>query len=305
MANQANVAVITQMSFLHGLAEQQAAFVRAGARVVTGTGGSFRVSGRSIGGLAATLSKTATSSTPTDIANFEASVTTDHKVIHHTVNNKMLQTEKGYEDAGTELANKVLVSMDKDWFDYCEGLPSLAHPRVGTGPFQVGASKKFADTSLAYLQTEGGAGTQDNLLTTAFSETSLDAAIQLLNKYKDDRGVPLHLGLRPAGLALTVGPKNRKTAEEVVQSMLSGDDNAKNTLGPRIGSVVVWNWTTDEDDWMLLDRFNSPVGMFIAAAPTVRIAPQTNGLFTDIIAEYESAPFVLPYECGLVFSNVA
>ena len=54
MANVLNAPVITQRSFLHGLAENTSAFALAG-RVTTGAGGSLKISGRAIGGLAATL----------------------------------------------------------------------------------------------------------------------------------------------------------------------------------------------------------------------------------------------------------
>ena len=303
MANQANVPVITQASFITGLAEQTSVFARCG-RVVTGTGGTFKVSGRSVGGLAAALAKTASALAATDVANFEVDVTTAHKVIKHTVNNKMLTSEKGYENVGTELANKILVSMDKDYMDFLEGLFAAAHPRAGAAVFEVGAGKKFIDTGLAYLQTEGGAGTQDNLITTAFSETALDAALQLLWKYKDDRGVPLHLGLA-GGVVLVVGPKNRKTAQEVVYSDLSGADNAINSQRALISDVVTWNLTTDEDDWFLIDVRNAPVGTYIAAPPSVSMGMSDDGLFTHFVAEYESVPFKLPYEYGIIGSNVA
>jgi hypothetical protein len=72
-----------------------------------------------------------------------------------------------------------------------------------------------------------------------------------------------------------------------------------------ISDVVVWNWTTDEDDYFVIDASNSPVGMYIAEAPTVRVAPQTNGLFVDMIAEYQAVAFKLPYEYGIIGSNVA
>lgn len=291
------------MSMLHGLAEQVAEFTRAG-RVVTGAGGSFQVSGRSVGGLAASLAKTTSSLAATDIANFEASVTTAHKVIKHTVNNKLLTSDVGYENIGAELANKILVSMDKDYFDFLEGLFSAAHPRAGAGVFQVGAGKKYLDTGLAFMQTEAGAGTQDNLITSAFSEVALDAALQLLWKYKDDRGVPLHLGLR-GGITLIVGPKNRKAAQEVVNSNLSGADMAINSMNSLISDIITWNLSADEDDWFLIDTANAPVGMYIAAPPTVSVSPSDDGLFTHFVAQYESVPFKLPYEYGIVGADFA
>ncbi len=303
MANQANAERVVQREFLHGMANNTMAFALAG-QVTSGGGGSIQISGRSIGGLATTLAKTASSQSATDIANFEASVSTVHKVIKHTMNKRLLTTEQGYSNMGAELANKVMVSLNKDYFDFLEGLFSATHPRAGTGAFQVGASKKFIDTGLAYLQTEGGAGTQNNLLTSAFSEAALDAAVQLLLKYRDDRGVPLHLGMG-GGLTLVVGPKNRKLAGEVVGSDLSGADMAVNTLKPLIGSVVVWNWTTDEDDWFLLDPQNAGVGTHIEMAPTVSLSDSDDGLFVHAVAQYASVPFKAPYEYGVIGSNVA
>ena len=304
MANSFGSLNIVQQSFVHGLAENVPAFMRTGAKVATGVAGQFRVGGHAIGGLAATLSKTATTSTPTDLATSEVSVSTVKKVIHHTVTTEALGSEYELNGAGMELANKVAVSLDKDYFDFLEGLFSAAHPLAGAGAFQTGAGKKYIDTGLAYLQGEAGAGTQNNLLTSALSEAALDSAIQLLNKYRDDRGVPLHLGMR-GNLRLVVGPKNRKTARELVFSEVSGADLQINSVGELINDVVVWNWTTDEDDWMLIDGNNAPVGMYIAEAPTVRVAPQTNGLFVDMIAEYQAIPFKLPHEYGIIGSNVA
>ena len=304
MANSFESLNIVQQSFVHGLAENVPAFMRTGARVATGVPGQFRVGGHSIGGLAATLSKTSTSSTPTDLATSEVSVSTVKKIIHHTVTTEALASEYELNNAGVELANKVAVSMDKDFFDFLEGLFTAAHPLAGGGSFEKGAAKKYIDTGLAYLAGEAGAGTQDNLITAALSEAALDSGIQLLNKYRDDRGVPLHLGMR-GNLRLVVGPKNRKTARELVFSEVSGADLQINSVGELISDVVVWNWTTDEDDYFIIDANNSPVGMYIAEAPTVRVAPQTNGLFVDMIAEYQAIPFKLPHEYGIIGSNVA
>lgn len=303
MANAFDSKNIVQQHFVTGLAENVPAFMRAGGRIATGVPGEFRVGGRALGGLAATLSKTATSSTATDLSTTELAHSTVKKVIHHTVTTEALGSEFALADAGAELANKVAVSLDKDYFDFKEGLFSAAHPLAGGGAFEKGAGKMYIDTGLAFLQGEGGAGTQNNLLTAALSEAGLDSAIQLLNKYKDDRGVPLHLGMR-GNLKLIVGPKNRKTARELVFSEVSGADMQINSVGELINDVVVWNWTTDEDDWFLVDGNNSPLGMYIAEAPTVRVAMQTNGLFVDMIAEYQAIPFKLPYEYGIIGSNV-
>jgi len=295
-----------QEAFVEALAENSAAFSRAG-QVKTGPAGTLKIGGVMAGGIASTLADTDTSAAATDLSTIEASVTTAKRFIKHTVPMHMLDKEPMLVQAGRILADNALTNMSKDYFDFLEGLFAAAHPRAGAGAFQVGANKKYIDSALKFLNTAGGEGTQDNLLTSAFSEAALDSAFQLLLKYKSDRGVPLHIGAN-GGLVLVVGPKNLKTAKEIVYSDLSGSDMAVNTMKGLITDVVPWNFTTDEDDWFLIRDPKSPscpVGLYIAEAPTARMAPSADGLFVDFIAEYTNVPFKSPMEAGIIGSNVA
>lgn len=292
-------------AFGEALAQNTAAFAKAG-RVVTGEAGTFYAGGTAAGGLAATLATTATSLSATDISTFEASVQTVHKVVKHTTTREAFMRDYNMNESAIArtLADAVTVSLNKDYFDYCEGLFAAAHPRAGTGAFQVGASKKYIDTGLKYLNGEGGEGTQANLLTAALSATALDSAIQLLNKYKSDRGIPLHLGLS-GGLTLVVSPKNRRLALQLMGSAVDSSNLQLNVFQGDIGSVVVWNLTTDDDDWFLIDQANAPVGMYISQLPSLMINPSDDGLFVHMVAEYSAVPFKLPTEAGIVGSNVA
>lgn len=304
MANSFDALRILQTSFIQGLAEGNNGFTRSGARLVIDAPGQLRVGGISAGGLAATLSKTATSLAATDLATHEVSVSSVKKVIKHTITTEAAQSEYTIAQAGAIMSSDAGVSLNKDYFDFLEGLFSAAHPLAGAGAFQKGGAKKYIDTGLAYLQTEGGAGTQNNLLTAALSEAALDAAIQLLNKYRSDRGVPLHLGMG-SNLKLVVGPKNRKLARQLIGSEVTSAALQINEVAEHVNDVIVWNWTTDEDDWFLIDADNSPVGMFVPEAPTVRMAPQSDGLFVDLVAEFQAIPFKTPHEYGIIGSNVA
>src|SRR3990172_3380189 len=306
MANSFAAPRIFQDAFVAAIAEQPAAFAGAG-RVVTGLPGTYRIGGVMAGGLAQTVADTDTSVTATDVATIESTVNTSHRVIKHTVPRHVLDKDYALAAWGQQLASDVAVNLSKDYFDFLEGLFAAAHPRAGAGAFQVGAGKKYIDSGLAYLAGLGGAGTQSNLLTSAFSEAALSSALQLMIKYKTDRGVPMHLGIN-GGLVLVVGPKNLQTSHEVIKSTLSGSDMADNMFKGLIADVVCWNFTTDEDDWFLISdpsKPSCPVGTYIAEAPTVYAKPSDDDQFVHLMAEYTSACFKSPMEAGIIGADVA
>lgn len=301
MANTFATPKIFQDSFVNALAEQSSAFARAG-RVVVGPAGTYQIGGIMAGGIAQTVADTDTSVTATDIGTAIASASTNKRVIKHTVPKHVMEKEFAMKSWAAQLASDCLVNLDKDYFDFLEGLFAAAHPRAGAGAFQVGAGKKYLDTGLAFL-----GGTQDNLLTSAFSEAALGAALQLMLKYKSDRGVAQTLGLT-GGLVLVVGPKNLQTAMEVCKSTLSGADNAENMFKGLIKDVVCWNWTTDEDDWFLIGdpaKPSCPVGTYLSEAPTVYASLSDDQQFVHLIAEYTSGVFKAPLEANIIGANVA
>jgi hypothetical protein len=183
------------------------------------------------------------------------------------------------------------------------GLFAAAHPRAGAGAGQVGAGKKYLDTGLAFLAGEGGAGTQDNLITSALSEAALNTAIKLLLQYKSDRGVSLNLGSM-GGLALVVSPAKAQTAHELVVSALSGADMASNFIKGLVTEIVVTNHLTDEDDWFLIDPANTPLAIAYDS-PAVRLTTQTQGLLHDAVVECRYVACKAPYEPGIIGSNIA
>ena len=301
MANTFATPQVFQESFVAAIADQSAAFARAG-RVVVGPSGQYSIGGILAGGIAQTVADTDSSVTATDIGTAIANCSTTHRVIKHTVPRGVLSSQFAMRDWGRVLASDAITNIDLDYFNFLEGLFAAAHPRAGAGAFQVGAGKKYLDTGLAYL-----GGTQDNLLTSAFSEAALGSALQLLLKYKSDRAVPLHLGIA-GGLVLVVGPKNLQEAHERVKSTSSGADNADNLFKGLIKDVVCWNWTTDEDDWFLIGdpaKPSCPVGTYLSEAPTVYASESDDKQFVHLIAEYTSGCFKAPLEAGIIGANVA
>lgn len=293
------VAMLSAMATNSGLAGRAMRFIDSdGAPTVECAQGAF-------GGTMATLSGTATSVTPSDAFTFKSTTTLAHKVLKHVVPKSTVRGDAGFADVGAQLARTLVTTIDKTGFDGLEGLFSLAHPRVGTGAGQVGSGKKFLDTGLAYLQGESGAGTQDNLITSALSETALNTAIKLLLQQRSDRGVNLSLGAN-GGLVLVVSPKNVQLAHEIVRSQLSGSDMADNFVKGIVSSIVTWQFTTDDDDWFLIDPVNCPVGVAWDSAQTdVRVSETTDGLFWEFVVETKLAFFVSPYETGIIGANVA
>ncbi len=304
MASSVNADRIVQRSFLKAMLDGGGKAPRCMRWVIEPGVQSFRVGQGAFGGIGSTLSRTATSASNSDYFTFETSHALDMKVIKHTVPEHTMRSDVGFEQAGADMAAAAIGTLDKIAFDGLEGLFSLAHPRAGAGAGQVGAGKKFLDTALAFLQGEAGAGTQDNLLTSALGEASLNAAIKLLAQQRSDRGVPLNLGTN-GGLVLVVDPVNMQLAHELTQSILSGADNHTNFLRGQFADVVVYPLTTDADDWFLVDVANAPVGMVMGTLLTVTMSTTTDGLFVELVAKVECVFFTNPYESGIIGSNVA
>lgn len=294
-----------QRAFIAGLAEDTASYAKC-CEVLNEQAGELQLGSLAVGGLASQITTGTSSVSAANMASKTSTISEEHYAIKHTVPTyKLIASDFALDQAGAKLANAAVQNINKQFYDGLEGsFVAGTHPASGTGVGEVGANKAFIDTSLAYLQTEAGAGSNSNLLTAAFSETALDSALQVMNNYKDQRGLPLNLGMN-GDLVLVVGPKNRKAAMEVVGSQLSGADMQINTMRGIINDVAVFPLSTDEDDWFVLSRSASPVGMWIKTAPVVEIRPSDDGLFTHIIAKWTSAFYRKPYEFGLVGSNVA
>lgn len=303
MASSFNADVIKQQ-FLASFAESSGLAARVAPVVPSPGTSSFRVGGAALGGTASTLSRTATSLSASDAFSYEAAYSMAERVVKHTIPLSTLSSDYALRQAGKSMSDSIRADLDKLFFDGLESLFSLAHPRVGAGAGQVGAGKKFLDTSLAYLQGEAGAGAQDNLLASTLSETSLNNAVKLLGAFRSDRGTPLHLGSN-GGLVLCVAFKNQQTAHELCRSILSGSDNASNFLKGLISDVVVWPFSTDDDDWFLIDPKHAPVGLALSQDPIVTVNTSDDGLFAHIVGKYTGCFWASPYEQGIIGSNVA
>lgn len=304
MASATNAQRILQVSFAQGLAEAQGLAARCGPIIPCPGVGDFRVGNGAFGGIGATLSGTATSATNSEYFTFEASHSTVKKVIKHTVPAQTMANDYAFEQKGMQLAQSAIATMDKGFFDGCEGLFAAAHPRAGAGAGQVGAAKKYLDTSLKFLNGEVGEGVQDNLLTSALSANSVAAAAKLLLGYRNDRGIPLSIGAS-GGLVLVCAPKNFDTAQQIATSAVTSSNLQTNVLRGLITDVVVYPFTTDDDDWFLISKAQAPVGLAVATEPTARVSMTTDGLFYELIAEVEFTFWKSPYEYGIVGSNVA
>lgn len=299
MASNQGASKILQAAFAQGLTDTTPLVARAGRIVNTGGARTVDIGGGAFGAIGATLSTTATSQSNSDWFTFSASHTVTKKVVKHTMPVHAVNGDYGFEMLGQQLAQSAQKTMDKLFFDGLEGLFAANHPRAGAGDGQVGAAKKYIDTGLVYV-----GGTQDNKLTSALSETSLNTAIKLLLQYRSDRGIPLHIGTN-GGLVLVVDPANAQIAHELVKSQLSGADNASNFVNGLISDIVVYPFTTDADDWFLIDKANAPVGMALGGDPTARISLSTDGLFYEAVAEVDCCFIKSPYEYGIVGSDVA
>lgn len=300
MASSQNASRIVQASFAQGIAQANGLAARAGRILMTPGALSVEVGQGAFGGIGQTLSNTASTVTSSDWFTASTSHPMVKKVVNHIVPAHTLRGDYAFEQAGLQLAASALATMDKGFFDGLEGLFAAAHPRAGAGDGQVGAAKMYLDAGLAF-----NGGTQDNLLAAAaLTEANLNLAIRKMLSYRSDRGVPLHLGAN-GGLVLVVDPQNAQVAHELVRSQLSGSDLASNFINGLISDVVVYPFTTDSDDWFLIDKANSPVGIAIGEEPTARISYTTNGLMAELTAEVSFCFYKSPYEYGIIGANVA
>ena len=304
MANSlASVQEAAMETFVDSLANETELYQRC-CKVITSPGGTYTLAATNAGGPAVEVTTASTSVSAQDMTS-GSSVITQRAFTHkHTVPWAQLNWSMNLAaDAGAQVANAAAASLNALYFDNLGALFATAHPSAGAGVGQVGGSKKFIDTGLAYLQTEVGAGTQSNLITAALSESALESARQAMRGWKNQRGVIQNLGGPGSELALIVSPKNERTAKELITSALSGADMQVNTFA-QYSDVVVWPGFADDDDYFLVDKKISPVGLWIGESTTMSIKESDDGLFVHFVARYQASFYLKPSAAGIIGSNV-
>ena len=304
MANDlSKVEQLSKETFIDSLAQETELFQRC-SKTISAPGGNYILAATNAGGAATEVTSASTSVAAADMTSGSSSITQRAFVHKHTVPWAQLNWSMNLaQDAGAQVANAAAASMNALFFDNLAGLFTTAHPSAGAGVGQVGGSKDYIDSGLAYLQTEAGAGTQSNLITAALSEAALESMRQVLRGWKNQRGVLQNLGGAGSELALVCSPKNERTAKELITSALSGADMAVNTFA-NYADVVVWPGFTDDDDYFLIDKKISPVGLWIGEAPSMAIKESDDGLFVHFVASYQASFYMKPYAAGIVGSNV-
>ncbi len=304
MANSlSNVQAIVQETFVDGLASSTEDYARC-CEVLDQAGGTAKLLATNAGGLAQEVTAGTTSISASDLTSGISSINQQAFVLKHSVPWAQLNWSMNLAaDVGIQLANAAAQNINKQYFDGLEGLFSEAHPMAGASNGQVGAAKKFIDTGLAFLQGEAGAGTQSNLLTAALSESSLSSARQALRAWKNQQGLPLNM-TGAGNMVLVCSQTNERTAKELIVSELSGADMAVNTFR-NFADVVVYPLTTDDDDWFLIDRVKSPVGIWMSEAPTVITRESDDGVMVNFVARWQSSFYMKAYSYGIIGSNVA
>ncbi len=299
-----NVIRIVQESFVDSLASNTDQFTKIG-KVLDYEGGQAKLLATNAGGIATEVTSGTTSVSATDLTSGISSTTQQAWVLKHAVPWAQLNWSVSLAaDVGAQLANAAAQNINKLAMDGLEGLFAAAsHPMAGAGAGQVGVGKAFIDTGLAFLQTEVGAGTNDNLLTGALSESNLNAARSLLRNYKNQRGLPMNMGAPGSDMVLVVGPENEALAYELTNSALSGADMQANR-NQGYAEVVVMPFAVDPSDWYLIDRSRSPIGIWLGEAPTVQVRESEDGVFAIMVAKFQASFYKKSYEYGIVGSNV-
>lgn len=297
-----NVIRIAQEAFVDQLANSTEDYARC-CDVLSYEGGQAKLMATNAGGLATEVTSGTTSVSASDLTSGISNVTQQAFVLKHRV--PWAQLNWSFElarDVGVQLANSAAQNINKLYFDTLESLFTLNHPMAGASNGQVGAGKHFIDTGLAYAQGTAAAGTNANLITSALSETSLDNMRQLLRNYRNQQALPMNMGAN-GDMVLVVGPKNERIAKELLTSELSGADMQANTFRA-YSDLVVYPFTTDEDDYFLIDRTKSPVGIWLGEAPSIEVRESEDGVFVNMVAKYQATGYVKAYEFGIIGANV-
>jgi hypothetical protein len=296
-----NVIRIAQETFVDQLAQSTEDYARC-CEVLDYEGGQARLMATNAGGLAQSVTSATTSVTASDLTSGISTITQEAFVLKHRVPWAQLNWSTNLAaDAGRQLANAAAQNVNKLFFDGLGGLFTANHPMAGAGQGQVGVGKHFIDTGLGFAQTTPAAGTQDNLLVAALSETTLDAAKQLLRNYRNQQALPMNMA--GSNMVLVVSPKNERIAKELIGSVYSGSDMQTNTFA-QYAQVIVHPFATDDDDWFLIDRDKSPVGIWMGEAPTLDVLPSEDGIFVNMVAKFQASFYAKAYEFGIIGSNV-
>jgi hypothetical protein len=296
-----NVIRIAQETFVDQLAQSTEDYARC-CEVLDYEGGQARLMATNAGGLAQSVTSATTSVTASDLTSGISTITQEAFVLKHRVPWAQLNWSTNLAaDAGRQLANAAAQNVNKLFFDGLGGLFTSAHPMAGAGAGQVGVGKNFIDTGLGFAQGTPAAGTQDNLLVAALSETTLDGAKQLLRNYRNQQALPMNMS--GSNMVLVVSPKNERIAKELIGSVYSGSDMQTNTFA-NYAQVIVHPFATDDDDWFLIDRDKSPVGIWMGEAPTLDVLPSEDGIFVNMVAKFQASFYAKAYEFGIIGSNV-
>ena len=296
-----NVIRIAQETFVDQLAQSTEDYARC-CEVLDYEGGQARLMATNAGGLAQSVTSATTSVTASDLTSGISTITQEAFVLKHRVPWAQLNWSTNLAaDAGRQLANAAAQNVNKLFFDGLGGLFTSAHPMAGAGAGQVGVGKNFIDTGLGFAQGTPAAGTQDNLLVAALSETTLDGAKQLLRNYRNQQALPMNMA--GSNMVLVVSPKNERIAKELIGSVYSGSDMQTNTFA-QYAQVIVHPFATDDDDWFLIDRDKSPVGIWMGEAPTLDVLPSEDGIFVNMVAKFQASFYAKAYEFGIIGSNV-
>tara|TARA_Y100001973_G_scaffold106510_2_gene184892 strand:+ start:3114 stop:4067 length:954 start_codon:yes stop_codon:yes gene_type:complete len=172
----------------------------------------------------------------------------------------------------------------------------------------IGDQHRFANGTDGVLDEA-----QSNKVTTALSYDGISLALQKLQKFKDQAGTPLGLGMD--SLVLIVPAELYSDAVNLVGSAslaLSGDADVKmgssNPYGSGQISVVSSAYLSDTNNWFLCETAASdrtPVNFWTSGLPTINVTVDESNLQTVITASAYMNAWIDGPAAGIVGSLVA
>lgn len=301
MANSIDTKRIVQEAWISCCSQYQPKWQKV-MRDLVGPSGTVMIGAMIMGAVPQVIADNATTgAAASDFASFQATFTTQEKVVKHTFATHLLQSDITLRSTIGDFANTVMAGVDLDAFGGLEGLLTAAHPRVGTGVGQVGATKKYIDTAKKALQGESGEFVYSNRVAAALSRTSVGTAVALMSGWKSDRGLPMNMG--NAGYTLVCNPADEVIAHEIARSTLSSNAMQSNYFLGLITNIVTFPFVTATTGWFLIANGQAPFGYRLAKFPQVELREGEDGTISHLVATYNGCFAYSPYEYGLVGSS--
>lgn len=147
-------------------------------------------------------------------------------------------------------------------------------------------------------------GTRSNYMTSALDSAAIMAAIKMFRTWRDYQGMPRDF-VSEGGFYLVIHPELEEAAGQALGSSVTSDQMQVNMAGSYGIDVIVWNQLTDETNWFLVSKSQSPIGFWERSAPDLQVQIDEDSKAGKYSLDFAISSFVSALPDGIVGSLVA